>query len=127
MVYASQSRATDATVARAEFVGLQAVQNAQHFIGVATHVQVVHADVLNGVVRVDDEGGAQGHTGGLVADAELVDQGTGHVGKTPVAKFAQVFVVTAPAEFAELVVGGASLSKPTISVGHTKVKSLGQK
>src|SRR5205809_4870410 len=104
----SERVAADRAVARAELVGLQAVEDAQHLVGIAAHVEVVHAHVLDRVVRIDDEGGAQGDAFGAVADAELVDERALRVAEAPVAELAQVLVITAPAELGELVVGRAA-------------------
>src|SRR5207247_949859 len=51
----SKRRAADSPVAGAQLVGLQAVEDAQHFVRVAADVQVVDAHVLDRVVGVDDE------------------------------------------------------------------------
>ena len=103
-----QRAAAHRAVARAQLVGLQAVKNAQDLVRVAAHIQVVDADVLDDVVGVDDEGRAQGHTGRHITHTQHVHQAALAVGKAPVAELVQVFVVTPPAEFAELVVGAAT-------------------
>ena len=46
---------TDLPVARAELVGLQTVEDAQHFFGIAADVQVIDRYVLNHIVGIDDE------------------------------------------------------------------------
>jgi hypothetical protein len=42
----------------AEFVGPEGVQNAEHFLGIAAHGEVVHGDIADDAFRVDHEGGA---------------------------------------------------------------------
>ena len=49
-----------APVAGAKFVGLQRVENTQRLGRVAADVESVDRDVLDDVVRIDDEGGAEG-------------------------------------------------------------------
>src|SRR5262245_8486087 len=104
----SQRVAADRAVARAQLVGLQAVEDAQHLVRIAANVQVVHRHVLDHVVRVDDEGRAQRDAGLRIAHAELVDQRALDVGKAPVRELVQVLVLAAPAELGELVVGRAA-------------------
>ena len=108
-------------------------------VRIAADVQVVDRHVLDDVVGIDDERRAECHAFLRVADAELVDKRAGHVGELPVIEARQVAMVAPPAELRELVVGRAaehdgvavlanslaSLAKPTISVGHTNVKSFG--
>src|SRR6185503_13306473 len=48
-------------VARAELVGLQRVERAQHLVDIAADVHVDHRDKADDAVGVDDEGGAQRH------------------------------------------------------------------
>src|SRR6185369_6410712 len=93
---ALQRVAAHRAIAGAQLVGLQAVEQSQDLVRAATHVEVVHAHVLDGVVGVDDEGRPQRHAFGLVAHAELVDERAGHVAEAVVA------------ELAELVVGGTA-------------------
>src|SRR5690348_2895679 len=57
-------------VARAELVGLQRVEHAQHFLRVAADAQIVDRGKANHALGIDDEGGAQRHAGLLVEDAE---------------------------------------------------------
>src|SRR5688572_13867802 len=78
---ALQRIAADRAVARAELVRLQAVEDAQDFLGVAADVQVVDRDVLDHVVRVDDERRPQGNTFLLVAHAQLVDERARRIGE----------------------------------------------
>src|SRR5690606_19880573 len=52
-------------VAGAQFVGLQRVQHPQHLVDITAHGTGGHRDELDLVVRVDDEGGAVGHTVGI--------------------------------------------------------------
>src|ERR1700754_985303 len=59
-------------VAGAEFVGLQRVEHAQHFLRVAADRQVVHRHEADDALGIDDEGGAQADALGLVEDAQLL-------------------------------------------------------
>src|SRR5690242_20145277 len=104
----SERLAADGAVARAELVGLQAVEDAEHFLGVAADVEVVDAHVLDRVVRVDDERRAQRHAFVLVAHAELVDERALRIAEAPVAELREILVVATPAELRELVVGRAA-------------------
>src|SRR3546814_5772737 len=61
-------------VAGAEFVGLQGVEHAQHFLRVAADAEVVHRHEADDALRVDDEGGAQRDALGLVEHAEVLAQ-----------------------------------------------------
>jgi hypothetical protein len=64
--------AADRAVARAQLVGLQRVEHAQHFLRVAADRQVVDRGEADDAVRIDDEGRAQRHAGVLVEDAERI-------------------------------------------------------
>src|SRR5690606_34838287 len=86
----SEGLAADRAVARTQLVGLQAVEDTQRLVGVAADVQVVHRDVLDRVVRVDDESRTQRDAFVPVADAELVDQRTCRVGELPLVQVLQV-------------------------------------
>src|SRR5258706_79014 len=47
-------------VARAQFVGLQRIEHAQDFLGIAAHAHVVDRHETDYAFRVDDERGAKG-------------------------------------------------------------------
>src|SRR5271155_2034298 len=100
-----QRAASDRPIARAQLVGLQAVQNAQHLFRTAADIEVVHRNVLDDVVRIDDERRPQRHPFLGVAHAELVHQRAGDVGELPLVKTPQLGMIAAPAELGELVVG----------------------
>src|SRR5690348_2406942 len=104
---ASKRRASDRPVARAELVGLKAVENAQHLFRIPADVQVVDRHVLDHVVRVDDEGRAQRHAF-LGAHAELIDERAGDVRELPLVEALEIGMVAPPAELRELVVGRAA-------------------
>src|SRR5277367_6772022 len=89
----SERRAADAAVARAELIGLQAVEDAQDLFRVAADVEVVHAHVLDRAFGIDDEGRAQRHAFVLVTNAELVDERALRITEAPVAELRQVLVV----------------------------------
>ena len=57
-------------VARAQLVGLQRVEHAQHFFRVAADGQVGHVDEADHAFRIDDEGRALRNARVLVEDAE---------------------------------------------------------
>jgi hypothetical protein len=94
----------DLAVARAQLVGLQAVEYAQRLFRAAPHVEVVHGHVLYGVVGIDDEGRPQRDTCGFFAHAELIDERAGRVGELPVVEAVEVLMLPAPRKLAELVV-----------------------
>lgn len=87
---------------------MQTVQNTQNFFRVTADVQVVHRNVLDRVVRIDDERGAQCDASFLVAHAELVDQFALDVAERVVVQLVQVLVLTAPCELDEFVVDAAA-------------------
>src|SRR5436190_24050660 len=88
----SERLTADRAIARAELVGLQAVEDAQHLLGIAADVEVVDADVLDRVVGIDDERRAQRNAFVLVADSELVDERALRIAEAPVAELRQVLV-----------------------------------
>src|SRR5271157_6039871 len=45
-------------VAGTELIGLERIQHAQHFLGIASHVQVVHRDEADGVMGIHHKRGA---------------------------------------------------------------------
>ena len=57
-------------VAGAQLVGLQRVQHAQHFLGVAADIQVRDVDEADHALRIDDVGGALRDAGFRIEDAE---------------------------------------------------------
>lgn len=57
------------------------------------------------LIRVDDEGGAQGNAAVLVAHPELVDQGARFIGKAEVVQRAQFGALAAPAQLGVFIVG----------------------
>src|SRR5215469_1720924 len=61
-------------VARAELVGLQRIEHAQHFLGAAADAQVGDVDEADDALRVDDVSGALRDTGPGVEDAERTRQ-----------------------------------------------------
>ena len=61
-------------VAGAQLVGLQRVEDAQRLRRVAADVEAVDGDVLDDVVRIDDERGAEGDMLVAVEDAERLGQ-----------------------------------------------------
>ena len=62
-----QRGSTHRAVAGAELIGLQAVEQTQNFLGVAAHIEVVHAHMLDDGVGVHNERGAQCVPAGVVA------------------------------------------------------------
>src|SRR5579862_796383 len=64
--------AANGAVAGAELVRLQTVEDAQNLLGIAADVEVVDGDVLDDVVRVDDERRTQCHALLRIAHAQLV-------------------------------------------------------
>src|SRR5690606_3930846 len=97
--------AADRAVAGAQFVGLQGVDNAQRVFRRTADVQVGDIDVLDDVVRVHDEGGAQGDAVFFVQDAQVAGQLAAGVSELPDRQLVQVGVVAAPGQLDELVVG----------------------
>lgn len=61
-------------VARAQFVGLQRIEEAQRLLRIAANVQTIDRDMLDHIVGVDDEGGAIGDTSIGSDDAERVGE-----------------------------------------------------
>src|SRR5579859_8084762 len=57
-----QRLAADRAVARAQLVGLQRIEDTQHFLDIAADREVVDAGEADDAVRIDDEGRAQGDT-----------------------------------------------------------------
>ena len=57
-------------IARAELIGLQGVEHAQHFINVAADGEIGNHNETNDAFRVNDISGALGDTGVGVEDAE---------------------------------------------------------
>jgi hypothetical protein len=55
-------------VAGAQFVRPQRIEYAQHFIGIAAHVEVGHHDKADHVVGINDEGRALGDGFSLIKD-----------------------------------------------------------
>src|SRR4051812_19348569 len=111
-------------VAGAELVGLQGVEDAQHFLRVAADVQAVHRGPLDGAVRVDDEGRAQRHAGFLVEDAERGRELALDVGQHRDRQVADVVVVDAPVQVHELAIGGDAVDH-RVTVGEL-ARQLGE-
>src|ERR1700728_3923070 len=61
-------------VARAQLIGLQRVEHAQHFLGAAADIQVGDVDEADHALRIDDEGGALRHARLRIEDAERTGQ-----------------------------------------------------
>src|SRR5579859_3033744 len=61
-------------VARAQFVGLQRIEYAQHFLRTTADVQVGDVDEADDALRIDDEGGALRDAGLGIEDAECAGQ-----------------------------------------------------
>jgi hypothetical protein len=60
-------------VAGAKLVGLQGIENAQDFLGIAAHGKIVDGNEPNHIIGIDDESGALGHAfGGIEAAPQLV-------------------------------------------------------
>src|SRR6185437_3153127 len=69
--YLSRQRLTaHRTVAGAQLVGLQAVEDAQGFLRRTADIQAVDRDMLHDAVRIDDQGGAQRDIGVVVQHAQ---------------------------------------------------------
>src|SRR5690606_38059271 len=100
-----QGVAADRAVAGAQFVGLQGVDDAQRVFRRTADVQVGDIDVLDDVVRIDDEGRAQGHAFFFVQHAQGAGQLAAVVGELPDRQLVQVGVVAAPGQLGELIVG----------------------
>jgi len=96
-----QRRATKCTVARAQFVRLQTVENTQDFLGATAHVKVINRYVLNHVIGIDDEGRAQRH-------AELTVQFAPDVAERIVVQLVQDLVRAALSHLDELVINAAA-------------------
>src|SRR6185312_8274917 len=88
-----QGVAADAAVARAELVGLQAVEDPQHLLGAAPDVEVVDRHVLDDVVRVDDERCAKRHPFVRIAHAELVDERAPGIAELPLRQLVEILVL----------------------------------
>src|SRR5690606_35550437 len=96
--------AADGAVACAQTVGQQRVQDAQGFFGAAAHVEIVDRHVLDDVVRIDDEGGAQCDAFGLFADAQRIDQRTRRIAELVVVELDQFGAVAPPGKLDVFVV-----------------------
>jgi hypothetical protein len=64
--------------------------------------------VLDDIVRIDDEGGAQGDAVFLVQDAQFASELAAGVGELPDRQLVQVRVVAAPGQLDEFVIGRAA-------------------
>lgn len=130
--------AADRAVTGTKLVALQGIQNTKGFLRIPPHVQRIDRYVLNYVMRVHDESGAQGDAGRGITNAQTVDKTPVIVGKTPLVQFVQVRMFAAPCQFTKFIVGASprttasrsanssfSLANSTISVGQTNVKSFG--
>src|SRR5205809_2927308 len=89
-------------VARAELVGLQAIEDAQHLGDAAAHRQVVDAHPADHALGVHDEGGPQRDPLLLVQDAERARQLAAGVGEHGEGQALQVLVAPAPGEVDEV-------------------------
>src|SRR5690606_34805291 len=87
-----QGVAADRAVAGAQFVGLQGVDDAKRVFRRTADVQVGDINVLDDVVRVDDEGRAQGHAFFFVQHAQGAGQLAAVVGELPDRQLVQVGV-----------------------------------
>src|SRR5690606_40269207 len=88
--------APDVTVAGAKLVRLQRIQNAQDFFRVAPDIHVVHGNMLNNVVGIDNKRGPQRHAFGFFTDTKLVDQRTTGIPELVVVKAIEPGVFATP-------------------------------
>jgi len=98
----------DGAVARAELIGLQAVEHPERVLRVAADIEVVDVDVLDHVVGIDHEGRTVGNALFRIANAEAIDQRAIGIGELPDAQLLEVLMVAAPGQLRELIVGGAA-------------------
>src|SRR5215471_4801580 len=92
-------------VAGAELVGLQGIEDAQHFRRIATDGKVVHRHEADDAVGIDDEGGAQAHALGLVENAERLGQLALDVGQHREGQRPEVGMVLPPRQMHVLRIG----------------------
>src|SRR6266849_2955243 len=89
-------------VARAELVGLQRIEHAQHLLRIAADAEVIHRGEADDALRVDDEGRAQRHPLALVEDAERSRQLALDVGEPRESDLAEIVTALPPREVDEL-------------------------
>src|SRR5690606_32137790 len=89
--------AADRTIAGAKLIRLQGVENAQRVLRIAADAEIVDVNVLDDVVRVDDEGGAQ-RNARFRTNAEAVDQRAGRIGELPCRMAFQIRMIAPPGE-----------------------------
>src|ERR1700761_7295299 len=109
--------AADNAVARAELVGLQRVEHAEHFLRVAADREVVDRSPADDALGIDDEGGAERDAGLLVEDAELGRELALDVRQPGERALAQVLAALAPGEMHEVAVG-RSAEQLGVTVGE---------
>jgi hypothetical protein len=95
-------------VAWAQFVGLETVEQTQNFVWVAADVQIIDRCVLDHIVWVDQEGCSQGNACTLFANTQAIDQVALGVSEGILLHVRQIWVLTAPSQFAEFIVSRAA-------------------
>ena len=110
-----------APVAGAEFVGLQRVENAQRLGRVAADVEAVDRDMLDHIIRIDDEGRAERDMLVLVQDPERLGELAASVGDPREVRAGELGIprVTRPEFLARLL----NEAQRSVAVGGTSGKS----
>jgi len=91
-------------IAGAEFVGLQSIENAQHFLRIAADAHVGDISKADDAFRIDDEGGALGNAGFFIEHAEGGRKLAVDVGEHREGQVLEVGVIVAPGQVDELAV-----------------------
>ena len=115
-------------VAGAELVGLQRIEDAQLLLRVTADIEAVDRDVLDHIVRIDDEGGAIGDALFRMKDAERVGQLLRIVGNPGEIRVGKPLVRLAPGEvdMAGVAYRATYIVDPHNVIQHVTVNGLNQ-